>query len=260
MGVRSNFGDELNQLLYHWLTDRLPRRASEGDRGKVLAIGSVLANAKPGDVVWGSGLNGKVKDEDGNILLPARPEAITFRSVRGPLTRKLLVDAGATIPEVYGDPALLVRLFMDPPAERRGTLVIPHYTDMAAAMEQWKHREDTLIWNVDAPVEATLAAINSAARVVTSALHGIIVAEALGVPVIPMRIGNEEALFKFNDYWHGTGRPPTPFVEGLEAALAAEAAEPPVFPEALFEGMMESCPFPLKDALPPLNRAWASGE
>ena len=259
-GIKTNFGDELNPALYQWLTDQEARRAQSNDRRKTLAIGSVLTHALPGDVVWGSGLNGKVRDEAGNIQLPKRPDAITFRAVRGPLTRQLLVEAGAEVPEVYGDPSLLMRFFIKPPEQRRGTLVIPHYTDTAALMEQWKPRDETMLWSMDASAEATIAAINSAERVVSSALHGIIVAEALGVPVVPMRIGHVEHPFKFQDYWLGTGRDPLPFVEGFQAALDAEAPPTVEFPDALFSELLAQCPFPLSDKLSNLSFVSASGE
>lgn len=247
MGISSNIGDELNRTLYVWLTGKEPRRATEQVRGKVMAIGSILHNAQPGDVVWGSGLNGRVQDGNGEIRLPKRLETIQFKAVRGPLTRQLLVDAGADVPEIYGDPALLVRKFVKPPAERRGTLVFPHYTDMSLLLEQWGHPSETLVWNAEASVESTIAAINASERVVSSALHGIILADALGVPVVPMRLGAEIPLFKYHDYWLGTQREPVNFTHGLSEALSADAAPPPQFDEALFQRLIASCPFELKE-------------
>lgn len=249
MGISSNIGDELNRNLYVWLTGKEPRRATEQTRGKVLAIGSVLHNAQPGDVVWGSGLNGRVTDREGKIRLPKRLESIHFKAVRGPLTRQLLVDAGADVPEIYGDPALLVRQFITPPVERRGTLVFPHYTDMPLLLEQWAHPSETLVWNAEASVESTIAAINASERVISSAMHGIILADALGVPVVPMRLGTRIPLFKYHDYWLGTQREPVDFTHGLNEALSAEAAPPPTFDEALFQGLIDSCPFDLKDSI-----------
>ena len=246
MGIASNFGDELNRDLYRWITGKEPLKAASRTRGKVLAIGSVLHLAQPRDVVWGSGLNGKVKNAAGGIALPKHPDSIHFKAVRGPLTRKLLMEAGADVPEVYGDPALLVGHFVKPLAERRGTLVFPHFSDMAATLNQWSHPSETLIWNAQAPVESTIAAINASERVVTSALHGMVLADALGVPVVPMRIGTEESTFKYHDYWLGTEREPLEFVQGLNSALEANPVMAPALPENFLERLLASCPFKVR--------------
>lgn len=259
-GIHSNFGDELNPYLYRLLTDKQPRQAKATAKNKVLAIGSILANAQAGDVVWGSGLNGKVRDESGQIRLPPSPSAIAFNAVRGPLTRNLLVEAGANVPETYGDPSLLLRLFHPPNPERRGTLVIPHFSDLAGTLAHWSHPRETVVWNVDSGVEATLAAINSAALVVTSALHGIILAEALGVPVVPFTLSNEEAPFKFEDYFLGTGRSMPRFEEGIEAALHATPPPPASLPNTLLAGLLRSCPFPLSAASRNLITSLEGGE
>lgn len=50
--------------------------------------------------MWGAGVIDDAKE------LPAHPKKVL--AVRGPLSRKYLLDRGIECPAVYGDPALLV--------------------------------------------------------------------------------------------------------------------------------------------------------
>ena len=42
--------------------------------------------------------------------------------------------------------------------------------------------------------------------VISSSLHGIIIAEAFGIPARLLKITDKEPLFKYADYYYGTGR------------------------------------------------------
>ena len=99
-----NFGDYLSSAIVNRMLGRrelLPDEAvPQGAR--LLAIGSILHFARSGDVVWGSGVNGKVSPD------AHRFEALDVRAVRGPLTRRFLLDRGIACPTVFGDPGLLV--------------------------------------------------------------------------------------------------------------------------------------------------------
>ena len=81
--------------------------------------------------------------------------------------------------------------------------------------------------------------IASAGLVVSSSLHGIVVAEAYGVPAVPVA-SSTEPVFKYEDYYAGTGRelpaPAATWQDGLRAAPA-----PPI---------SHWSPEPLLDAFP----------
>lgn len=242
-GMAQNLGDALNPWLYERITGHRPRPAQERTRRKLLAIGSIIQQARPGDVVWGSGLNGKVLAPDGSIRLPDRLEAIDFRAVRGPLTRDLLVQAGGHVPETYGDPALLTGRWVPSPAKRAGTVVLPHFSDHVQAVNEMPDGDGLTLLRIDAPVEELITAINQAERVVTTALHGIVVAEALNVPVTFFRLGEEEALFKYEDHFAGTNRSLPAPVNGIRAALEADVLPAFSWGKGQEEALMQSCPF-----------------
>lgn len=244
-GFIRNFGDELNPWLFEQIKGFAPQRAKATHYGKTLAIGSILKIGCPGDIVWGSGLNGKLLDDQGNISLPPQPEKMDFRAVRGPLTRDLLLRAGADVPPIYGDPALLLSQFIPkrPNSERRGTLVLPHYSDFIATQLAMPDDPNIRLLRVDAPPLEIVEAINGSERVLTTALHGIIASEALQVPVTFFRMGSIEALFKYEDYFAGTGRSLTGPPMGLHSALDATPAPLWAAPPEHLVQLLESCPF-----------------
>ena len=99
-----NFGDYLSSVIVtkmaadrgFFLDEARPKPA------RLLAMGSILHMARDGDVLWGSGVNGKISAAGHSF------RQLDVRAVRGPLTRDYLVKRGIEVPAVYGDPGLLV--------------------------------------------------------------------------------------------------------------------------------------------------------
>ncbi len=197
-----NVGDHLSKVIVEAVlalrdSDLLHKR----DRTRRLfAIGSVLHNARDGETVWGSGINGKIADA------AHRFRSLDVRAVRGPLTRRWLLDRGLRVPEVYGDPALLMPAFYS--AQSIGAppkipyVVIPHFNE---APEKYAAHSDRLVLPTARPL-AFVRALLGAERVVSSSLHGVILAEAYGIPAVYLDSGNGESKFKYDDYYQGTGR------------------------------------------------------
>jgi len=211
--VGINFGDQLsavvvNRLLQQRLNnpdyavDAVTSKYRSGRR--LLAIGSILHNARPGDVVWGAGINGR------SIKEKTQFSKIDFRAVRGPLTRQLVTNFGGTCPEIYGDPALLIPgLFPElvearKSSQAKGAIFIPNLRDeqtrlIGAVPEGIKIVTPNQDWKCIANE------IIAAERVFASSLHGIILADAFGVPCVPVR-STGESPFKYIDYllWMGS--------------------------------------------------------
>jgi pyruvyltransferase len=85
------------------------------------------------------------------------------------------------------------------------------------------------IRSVDAPFFETVGEILRSNLVVSSSLHGLIVAEALGVPAVWHRslMGVDE--LKFTDYYLGTGRYRIVKADTLQAALKVSPMPLPTF-------------------------------
>lgn len=228
-GRQLNFGDHLARVVVTKLLAShghlLEEETAESHR--LFAVGSVLHFAQDGDVVWGSGVNGKIE--------PAqhRFRTLDVRAVRGPLTREFLMARGIAVPEVYGDPALLLpTLFPERFARhvRSPYVVVPNLHDLKLAQAAHMRHIVSPMWSWNRCV----AAILEGELVISSSLHGIIIAEAYGIPARYLRLSDTENIFKYNDYMLGTGRGAIEPAASVEEALEMGGMPPPVFdPEAL---------------------------
>ena len=178
-----NFGD----LLTPWLLRKMghdPLYRSNSQNGKLFCIGSLLHYVKPGDTVWGTGA----------MWSTTRPPAdARYCAVRGPRTRRCIIEAGGECPEIYGDPALLASRFYRPNAPKTHALgVMPHYIDAGSAEVAdylTAHTAPRTAWPsvllinpLSADVQQTIDQICACERIISSSLHGLIVAESYGIP------------------------------------------------------------------------------
>lgn len=221
-----NFGDLLGPLVVQAVLRSRGQSYTFTDgqdrHGRLLSVGSILHAARPGDVVWGTGVNGKNADTP----LPTR--LLDVRAVRGPLTARLLRDAGVKVPDVMGDPGILVRrLFpeLESVEPIAGTVTgVPNLHDLPA----WRGvRGLDLVAPQGEPFEV-IRNILQGERVVTSSLHALVIADVFGRPAVLVRAGQEPS-FKYEDYARGIDRrvpvmAATPD-EGMARVPSAEPAE-----------------------------------
>lgn len=215
----NNFGD----LLGPRIVERLSGVKSDHvERRSLLSVGSVMQFAEPGDVVWGSGVNAKLR------LRRSNPDRIfDVRAVRGLLSGLALASDGNAVPDVWGDPALLLpRLFPETTEwasaahKRRAAVVVPNVNDLDAASTP-----HPLVSPTGAPWEV-IRELLASEIVVGSSLHAIIVAEAYGIPARAVR-SQTESLVKYVDYYSGTGRHGVEIADSIEHALALGGAPLP---------------------------------
>ncbi|MBT2538268.1 polysaccharide pyruvyl transferase family protein [Arthrobacter sp. ISL-69] len=222
-GRKNNFGDLLgprvaNEILKSCDNEtaskrdqKLPRGAVSDTNNRLLAVGSIMHMAKDGDVVWGTGVNGKVAASEhgyGNL---------DVRAVRGPLTAEWLEkNKKIDVPEIFGDPGLLVGHFWPElrrvPKTRKLTL-IPNLNEVH------QYRNHPCFCSPVAPLEQVLRRIAESEYVVGSSLHAIVIADSLGVPSALLESGAEPA-FKYEDYFRGTGRESYTAFSDLSKAIA----------------------------------------
>lgn len=164
-----------------------------------LSTGSILGHANKNSVVWGSGI---IQQNDS-------PGKATFLAVRGPKSRERLLALKYDVPEKYGDPALLLPKVYRPDIPKAHKLgIIPHYTDFKEVKQQFAHAEEVKIIDVFTNrLESVLDDIISCEQIVSSSLHGVIVAHAYGIPAVWVKFSNK--LFgdniKFYDYFASVG-------------------------------------------------------
>lgn len=198
---KENYGDLLSKYLVEKISGRPvkfmhPKEQSwfRWDKTHYLAIGSIIHHATKNSIVWGSGIIDRKQK-----VAPAE-----FRAVRGPKTREYLLELNYKCSAVYGDPALLLPKYYDPFVNKSYKLgIVPHYHDYAEVVEIY--REDTDILVIDMmtlDVEEVTRQILKCEKVISSSLHGLIVAHAYQIPAVWVEFSKK--LFgdgiKFVDY------------------------------------------------------------
>jgi pyruvyltransferase len=234
-----NFGDFLSVKVVERMTNspvRIYKKKPNFYEKKLLAIGSILYFAAEGDVIWGSGINGKKPNKSDYSF-----SNLDIRAVRGPLTRQFLYDNfQIECPEIYGDPALLIPYlfpeFEKAPNPTYDHLIIIHFSET----HLFPRCEDSNIVYATDPWNEVIQKILNSKFVISSSLHGVIVAEAFNIPAKLLRITETEPPFKFIDYYAGTGRSSFQFATSVEEALAM-GGEPPF--ECDLEALYYSFPF-----------------
>lgn len=238
----SNFGDAMSVGIVERILGRpiLTTTTLTPGQKKFLAIGSIVTYAEEGDVLWGTGVNGTYsKKEDYHFT------SLDVRSVRGPLSRQFLLNLGVVCPEIYGDPTLLLpRLFPEFEKSKNPSqdyIIIPHYSDehlfchspnMVSVKEDWK---------------AVVRKILDSKFVISSALSGVIVAEAFGIParlLVAPNQSNTENIFKYADYYYGTNRPNFRFASSIEEALRMGGES---MPDCNLDALLQAFPYDLFD-------------
>lgn len=188
-----NFGDILNPIIFNGLGFDF-EKAEEDDKGKLLAIGSVIYVSKENDIVWGSGI---LDDKPFDF-----PLGMEFLAVRGPKTKKFI--KGYKVPDVFGDPAIFMPDIYKPKIQEKHKIgYVPHYVDLNDERLRGKY-----IINVKNNPLKVIDDICSCEVIISSSLHGIIIAEAYGIPAVWVKMSEKiiGGNFKFNDYFLGSGR------------------------------------------------------
>ena len=222
-----NFGDALGILMpkllgvncgnfipKRYIFDWIYRRGTN-----LQMVGSTLGDVDENSILCGAGA---VSAEQVIINKPRK-----IISVRGPLTRDILLKQGITCPKLYGDPAMLLPLFYNP---RQHTYIhtnplsvglIPHYVDKEndivkqLAKDQEIRIIDILLspnkfgkMSVEKEWKKWVDDLCSCDCVISSSLHGLIIAEAYGIPTLWVKFSDEinGNDFKFYDYYASIGQ------------------------------------------------------
>lgn len=195
----SNFGDILNPILYRAIAGQEPEWSSHSP--KIVAVGSVMAAAGPGDIVWGTGCI--------SADTPLHCDSTTeFRAIRGPLSASVLAKHGVHLPIdlIYGSPCNLLPLYLPQPNLKLYHIgFIPHYID---AGQVGALPDDVKLLSTATEPLHLINQIASCDAVISSSLHGIILAEAYGIPAVWVKLSDNivGGEFKFRDYYLGTER------------------------------------------------------
>lgn len=201
----SNFGDLVGPYLISKITGKPVINIRNSKYPGIMAVGSILNTINRNNmVVWGSGLIGEPTDEFMEKLRKYDPK---FLSVRGLETAKLLSEANINIPgrHVYGDPALILPLFYTPSTHSSKEIgICPHYIHKSHFLENINKKEWLKIIDVQEDMESVVDSIVSSSVCISTSLHGLIIAQAYGIPWVWLEIVDDNLTgrdFKFRDFF-----------------------------------------------------------
>ena len=213
-----NLGDSLGEVIIKFL---LRQKGIDIDKPvsktkHFYCVGTNIHGAYQSATIWGSGIYPSRSKID-FFLQKLSGRKLDVRAVRGPLTKQVLEQYGFKCPEIFGDPAILMPLIYLPATEKKKDyIVIPQFINEIIASKM----------------------------VYTSSLHGIILAEAYGVPAVLYRSLEKWKDFKFLDYYYSTGRKNIKIAESLEEAMEMEPLPLPDLSE-MQKGLLDTFPYDL---------------
>ncbi len=213
-----NIGDQLAPVIFNWMLQKYGITNRCSGIKHLNTIGSIIGFKKYDAVIWGSGILsfGYAK----SVFKFGRLIKYDIRAVRGPFTQEIMSLAGHDAPYVYGDPGILMPFIYPAPENQEkcyDVSVIHHYE--AAARSQTAFADLHRINVETSDYQYVIDEILRSRLVISSSLHGIILAEAYGVPAIFLNENMDWSLLKFLDWYHSTGRTEIKIAQSIEDAL-----------------------------------------
>lgn len=170
----TNFGDLLGPWLVNKMTGYEPLWVPKNEPHYV-TVGSILGHVQASSIVWGTGSFGS----EGNADIASGDR---YLAVRGPLTRARLQMYKQDCEKIYGDPALLVPDYY--PRRKEPDVEV-------GVVLRWSERKrkralaakgiPVIDLETDR-IEDTLDNILSCKRIISTSLHGLILADAYNIP------------------------------------------------------------------------------
>ena len=246
----SNIGDDLNYYFLREISVRPIVITSETLVAKYLCknylvIGSTIAmlsNKKT--IVWGAGMI----DKD----LPVDIQIGNIKAVRGPLTQNILNKKGFDCPLCYGDPALLLPYHYLPIVTKKKYEIgiIPHYADLDL-LKYFSQLKDIHVISTRGYNDwyCFIDEILQCRCIVSSSLHGLIIAEAYNVPSQWIEFEGTESRdhFKYHDFYLSIGKNQTPLLIDSNTTKDNLISECDKWEAGIIdlENLIASCPFPI---------------
>jgi pyruvyltransferase len=263
---RGNFGDELSAVLIEEIFGRrcIWSPPAQCELAAAGSIAEILLALKAGNraALWGTGF---MRDDDHDIA----PHEFAVAALRGTRSRdRVQGDRGAV---ALGDPGLLAdALLPRRPAQKFALGVLPHFLDAGVAELDWLRTQPGVrIIEPTAGPRNVVEQIAECDSLLSSSLHGLIVADSIGVPNAHIRLSGNQfigGMHKFRDYYSVFADPsryrhvaPAAVLEqGVEATAAdlVEAYRVPADLDQIKAALVKAFPFAQRRTL---SRARCAG-
>lgn len=221
----TNVGDYLATVVYKWMLAQheIKPNTHIKQTKHLLAIGSILSMGKFDATVWGSGIH--VEGSVTAIFRQSCYRKYDIRAVRGPVTQFILNAAGYKCPSVFGDPAILMPLIYAPKNVKKkyNISLIKHLSDAEPLAVDGMHFINVKTENY----KEFINEIVQSKKIISSSLHGIILAEAYGIPAVFLNEEMDNEILKFFDWYLSTGRSNIQIAKSVDEAVHLNPMELP---------------------------------
>lgn len=231
-----NLGDYLSKIVVsHFIPKNQNYNNKFGKEITLYAIGSILGFRTQNAVVWGSGIL-----EDNKLpLFELCLSKLDIRAVRGPKTYERLIKLGKKVPKVFGDPAILMPFIYLPPQKPKKYAISLILNHMNRDFEIPKSNINK-IEILTSDYENFINQIVQSRKIISSSLHGIILAETYGIPAI-LLLHENQSMFKYKDYYYSTGRYDITVAHNVADALTMQPMQLPNL-KSMQEALIKSFP------------------
>ncbi|GAB4138424.1 MAG: hypothetical protein Fur0046_12970 [Cyanobacteria bacterium J069] len=236
----ANLGDALSPVIVSALSG-LPivHQRFDSSTERLASVGTIGHGLKNGSVhLWGTGIDGKRHPFHRHLTYYERPPntEFTMHALRGPFSARVFEKQGIPVSDVYGDPVMLLPGIMSPaPAKTHELGIIVHISELSELKDGAAvrgelgryHIPDDLqdsVKIITTLTDASLAALEdrvremtACKRILSTSLHGLVIAETYGIPCAYFRpVGRgpvqvdlmDEQVFidhRVRDYYCGMG-------------------------------------------------------
>lgn len=185
-----NAGDYIGPYLYKKITGKEAVWSDNFKAKHFMICGSILQEARDKTIVLGAGFGAP------DQKIKTKPKLLI---VRGHLTEKILLNSDYTKRWELGDPGLFLPFVYNPDVKKRHEIgIVPHYADFDLVDSNKNH-----VIDICQPVESVIRAILACRRILSSSLHGLVIAHAYGIPALWVEFSDNVVGggFKFLDYF-----------------------------------------------------------
>ena len=245
-----NLGDYLGFVVTNWMLQQKGLSLDDYVEKKkhLFTVGSGAVKSYQNMTIWGSGVERELPQRYRRFFQKSWFRKLDIRAVRGPKSREYLMKLGHKVPEVYGDPAILMPLIYNDLTgggnEGYNVSIIPQLVTEKGIRE--KYPDAHIISMNTNDYKSVIDQIVQSKLIISSSLHGVILADAYGVPSVWYRGLGKDIDFKYLDYYASTGRKPETIPTTIEEAMNTKPLPLPDL-KPLQEGLLKSFPYDLWD-------------
>lgn len=236
----ANLGDALSPVIVSALSG-LPivHQRFDSASERLASVGTIGHGLKNGSVhLWGTGIDGKRHPYHRHLTYYERPEntEFTIHALRGPFSARVFEKQGIPVTDAYGDPVMLLPKIMAPATEKTHELgIVVHISELSELKDGAAVRNELGRYYIPGDLrdsvkiittltDANLTALEdrvremtACKRILSTSLHGLVIAETYGIPCAyfrpfgrgPLQVDlMDEQVFldhRVRDYYAGMG-------------------------------------------------------